>query len=530
MLVEKEVIAPGTYWYLDQETGAPRRLDVSPSDTRYWRDQGAAMLSSGLTVPVPCEHDFNAHPMTPAEKLKNNAGWVRGYALKDIDDPKRGKVKDALFAQVEVLDPDIAKKLPRTIRWTSPWFNSFTDGSGKRWENVISHLALTTRPRVSAQQPFPSIAAALSMAQADARKAAVGKDGYTLSRAGLLRGGQPTYPMAFSMWSGAPLAADLPPKKKDKKPPKAEEPESEGGVPDANPTPGEDEGEQGGGADPLAGLGGAPTAGEGNGAGPLDAAGAAEPPAELANPLMDAKTDVKMEELLCDLLQALGVPMPDESNENEFKRHLYEAAMSKIKELTSKGMGKDEFTPDQNKPTTQQPNASQPNPLIGQVQQEAQPMYMSLEKINELPEPMRSVALSFHQETEKLKAETEKANKRAEAMRQNELKKASEHRRQRCALLGAMSPAAKQRLDAMLARDSMALSMDDNGVISDPMAETLEVLEKTLGEMPRLLTSNAASIIAHPQPTDAEALSDEQSTVIADGLARMMGAPMPATP
>ena len=38
-----------------------------------------------------------------------------------------------------------------------------------------------------------------------------------------------------------------------------------------------------------------------------------------------------MEELLCDLLSALGVQMPENVGEAEFKRALYEATMSKVK-------------------------------------------------------------------------------------------------------------------------------------------------------------------------------------------------------
>ncbi|MDE2237964.1 MAG: hypothetical protein KGK30_08760, partial [Elusimicrobia bacterium] len=72
MLVEKEIISPGTYFYTDQATGVPRKLDVTPAMARYWHEQGNKMLSSGLTVPVPYEHDFQAHPMTPKEKMLNN--------------------------------------------------------------------------------------------------------------------------------------------------------------------------------------------------------------------------------------------------------------------------------------------------------------------------------------------------------------------------------------------------------------------------------------------------------------------------
>jgi hypothetical protein len=88
--------------------------------TKHWHDEGNRMLSAGLTVPVPYEHDFNASPLTPVERLKNNAGWVKEYQREG----------DTLFSILDIQDEEIAKRLPRTIRWTSPWISSFTDGQG----------------------------------------------------------------------------------------------------------------------------------------------------------------------------------------------------------------------------------------------------------------------------------------------------------------------------------------------------------------------------------------------------------------
>lgn len=212
MLIEKEIIAPGSYYYTDSSNGTPRRLDVSSDLTAYWCDQGTKMIASGLTIPVPFEHDFNAHPMTPKEQILNNAGEVKEYKLKDFDDPIRGKVRNALFGVVEVQDPDAKRKIGHSIRWTSPWINSFTDGNGKQWQNVISHLALTTRPRITRQEPFPSIAAALSLAAPLESIKQTPREGIYLSRAceivessGLLL---PRYPVAFSLFSGVALARD----------------------------------------------------------------------------------------------------------------------------------------------------------------------------------------------------------------------------------------------------------------------------------------------------------------------------------
>lgn len=509
MLIEKEVIRPGTYWYRDEQSGLPRKLVVTPELTKYWHDQGNAMLSAGLTVPVPYEHDFTAHPMTPKDKLLNNAGEVKQYVLK------KG---DVLYSTVDVQDPDVKNKIGRSIRWTSPWINTFMDGDGKEWKNVISHLALTTRPRVMKQEPFSGIAAALSMATDtptdSSGPVSTGAGGFCLSRAGRLFMGKktkrlrPRYPMAFSMWGGGIKLGDddMPvPKKKPAPPDDADDADGNG----AEPSPDDDfDGDL-----PDEEI-----------LDPTDTQDSAIPPPSGPNePLNDSRSDIAMEELLCDLLQALGVPMPDESNEAEFKRHLYEAAMSKIKELTSKGMGKDDNAPDQNQPPDQQPNASQPNPLI---QQEQQPMYMSLDDIKKIADPtMRNIALSMHQENAKIRAEAEADRKKLTALNDARLREENAKRQQRVFLLGRMSPKVKADLDAMLALPAMALSIGDGGVILDPMAQTLAVLEKGLADMPRLLTTEQSALSVQQHPQDSDMMTDARADEIASSLARQMGCP-----
>jgi hypothetical protein len=522
MLIEKEVISPGIYWYTDEATGLPRKLDVTPELTKYWHEQGSAMLSAGLTVPIPCEHDFTAHPMTPRDKLLNNAGEVREYRLKG----------DVLWAACDIQDADVRKKLGGSIRWTSPWINSFTDGQGKRWDNVISHLALTTRPRITKQAPFASVAAALSMASpieydhdglsTTTKKPFSGEAGICLSKAGRLFVGRvtkrlrPCYPMAFSLYAGGIHLADddVPPPKKKKA----------GAAPDAEP-PDDDFGlEEGGDLGAL----------DGGGGGGLDAAPGAAPPPPMAdpmgmppmNPLGDAGGDIKMEEILCDLLQALGVPMPDGEHvgESDFKRHLYEAATTKIKELTGKALNP---VPPAPNPSAAKPPAAagaQPNPLIPSIQQEQQPMYMSLEEIHKLPDPMKGVALAMYAENQKLRAEMDAAKKVTDSLRDAKLKEATTQRASRVALLSRLSPRVKADLDSMLAMPSMALSMGDGGAVVDPMAQTLAVLEKGLSDMPHLLTTEATGVYEAPQPTDA-GMTDEAIEKTADDFARMMGCP-----
>ena len=496
-LIEKEVIRPGTYFYRDESTGAPRKLVVTPELTRYWHEQGNAMLATGLTVPVPCEHDFNAHPMTSADRLKNNAGWVAGYTLKG----------DKLFSSVNITNPEITEeKLRGSIRWTSPWINSFVDGKGKEWKNVISHLALTTRPRIVEQQPFGSVAAALSVAHS-ATLTDAGKDnGFCLSNAGRLatrksdKRVMPRYPMAFSMLTGIALGSDDMPPPKGKKPPMP-------------PGKSSSQGDDGDEYEEDSDGDGEADADEGN----ID-----------LEPFGDPAGDVKMEELLCDLLGALGIQCQHAGDPEQFKRELYNAAMTKIHELTGKNDPKQQpQQPNRANPPGQPPNnpqqkPGQTNPLI---QQEQQPMYMSLDEINKLDEPLKSVALSMHNAMSQANAREAEATKRLNSLTQAELAKANEARIKRVNLITRFMPRVKSDLDAMLSNSGMALSMGDGGQVIDPMAQTLSVLEKGLQDLPKLLTTDASALSVQPQPQDADMLTDARSDEISDVLAKAAGLP-----
>ena len=412
METEKEVIGPGPIVAPDLKTGKLRRSIVTPAHIQHWHDRGNEMLAAGLTVPVPCEHDFDAHPMTPAEKLKNNAGWVKGYKIKE----------GRLLSVLDIQDEELFKKLPTTVRWTSPWFSSFTDGTGVKWDNVIAHLALTTRPRIVDQAPFPSIAAALASAVEAPPEECI------LSLAGLLDGDKPADLEAFSTYCG----------------------------------------------------------------------------------VEEKKEEAKVEDgyyrtLLFNLLKKLNVPLPEIVTEDEFKDVLANAAQLKMDELTSAAK-------------TRRPT---PNPIV----QEQQPMYMSLEDIQKIPdETMRNIALSMYNENVKLQAALDGAVKDTASLRAGKLAEETAKRKLRIDYLSRLSPRVKADLDAMLSLPAMALSLGDGGAVIDPMGSTLSVLEKGLGDLPRLLQTEQTNLMVHPHPTDAE-MSQEEVDKLADSQARMMGCP-----
>ena len=478
MLIEKEVASPGKTWYIDQKTGLPRVLDITPQLTKYWAEQGNAMLSSGLTVPVPYEHDFNAHPMTAKDKLLNNSGWVKEYRVKNAPDGR----KDVLYSVLDIQDDEVAKKLPKTIRWTSPWINSFTDGKGKTWNNVISHVALTTRPRIVDQAPFNSIAAALSMATTTKLDPVVALEDFCFSKAGRLvirkkdKKLRPQYPIAFSLYSGGIRLDEEEdgPGWLDEEGEEAED-ETDNANEDADPN-----------QNPLADQQG------------------------------DVNLDVKMEELLCDILSVLGIPMPENVGPGEFKRALYEAGMKALKEMKDKKEASSDKNAADAAANTKSPGGNQPNPLI---QQEQQPMYMSLDEIKKLDDGhLKTVALSMYNEIVKANTKAETNEKLLKSMRDKTLAEEQAKRKTRINVLGRMSPRIAADLAALEAQPQMALSMGEDGAVVDPMAQTLALLDKQLADMPKLFSTAVSDVTQQSQPADSGFMSEERSDELSNLL------------
>lgn len=152
-------------------------------------------------------------------------------------------------------------------------------------------------------------------------------------------------------------------------------------------------------------------------------------------------------------------------------------------------------------------------------------MYMSLEDINKLPDPMKGVALAMYNENVKTNAEMESYKKIVASLRDAKLKDASAARSTRVGLLSRLSPKVKADLDAMLAMPTMALSMGDGGEVVDPMAQTLTILEKGLADMPRLLTTDSRQLSTESHPRDDSEMTVERADEIADVIASKMGVP-----
>ncbi len=143
-LLEKEIIAPDEY---QTPTGVVR---ATPARIRHWYEQGRKMLAKRLQIPLPWEHQEDAKPRTPAEKLADqaryNAGQLRRYFL-DRD--------GRLWGVLDIPDARTAEHVQKNVKYVSPEIDpEFTDGDGETWHDVITHVALTPRPVYHRQSPF----------------------------------------------------------------------------------------------------------------------------------------------------------------------------------------------------------------------------------------------------------------------------------------------------------------------------------------------------------------------------------------
>jgi hypothetical protein len=147
-LIEKEILRPGTYHTSDGPVVVSRRR------MRRWARQFARMRRSSLSVPLPWEHQDDAKPMTKRERLayerareaRHNAGFLRRMYLAG---------DGSLWGTLSFGDREQARQAVRNVRYVSPEIeDEFTDGDGKPWRDVITHVALTARPVFQRQRPF----------------------------------------------------------------------------------------------------------------------------------------------------------------------------------------------------------------------------------------------------------------------------------------------------------------------------------------------------------------------------------------
>lgn len=483
MEIRKEIIRTGKHVYINQ-AGSPRVLDVTPEKVKHYHDSGMKMLLSGLPIPVPLEHDQNVNPLSAAERnaelLRNNAGETKRFELGKVKDPD-GVEQDALFGVLDIRDEQISNKIKdATIKWCSPWIDSFTDGKGNDWNEVISHVALTTRPRVHEQQPFELSACMSLAAKPKSKVKTIPAEGVVLSRAMRVKVTgkkfEPLYPMAFSVVSGAKLAmADI---EED------DDGDADGGEEDADDT--DDMVEQDS-IDPV-----------------NEGSEDATDPIVASDPMSgmdDAAGDVSFEELIPHLLELHGIHIPAGGKGKEFLKALVRGLLASAKIMTTPDSDAGVLDPEPGQP-------QDADKIKNPVMQETPPMMMSLEQVNAIKDPTQKQLASA---LFSLQKEREKDNALTNALRTKAINDAKRVRDARVAKIVQFLDAGDR--DALLKSIGGAqLSMQADGTVIDPsetMLASMEKMAQMIGRYQGLeVRLSAADEVA--QPRDGVGITPER--------------------
>jgi hypothetical protein len=457
--VRKEVIRTGKHVYLD-ELGRPAVLDTTPQDIDHYLKNGTAMLAAGIPIPVPLEHQPSATPMNAADRaanlVRNNAGETKRFET-DVIKTKDGDVH-RLMSVLDIKDTGIAEKVKNgSVRWVSPWISSFTDGTGKQWDKVVSHVALTTRPRIHSQHAFESVPMAISAALSLATPKI--SSGLSLTRAGRLKkDGLPKFPIAFSMMTGVSLS------EKDLENMDSDEESSEEEM---------DAGEEGADAE------GDPTA-----------TAMKKEGEEFDDMEGEEAGDVSFEELIPHLLEMHGIHCPAGGVGKEFLQSLVRGLLASAKKLSAKAEGETTLD-DPNDPMKKGMGGAGKPP--GPVQQESPPMYMSLTKaqVEAVTDPEKRAMLDamFSMQTQ------------TNALRKAKLEEGMQKRHQRLQKILRFLPKTTQ--DELLQQaTSVQMSLSNDGVLKDPMDAELSRLESVLGNLPAMLKNRDIPLSVEKQPED----------------------------
>ena len=164
-LFEQVALKPARY-----HVGGGIYRDLTAREIQKYIDGTKELLAAGYEPPIIAEHaapgsDEGAPRAKTArderaEAVKHGAGW-----MKDV----RGTDGAAAF-QLEVCDDDVAKSIRNgSIKFTSPELRDrWIDGHGRVFTNIISHVALTHKPRNPDQGPFEPVAGVAQFSLEDA--------------------------------------------------------------------------------------------------------------------------------------------------------------------------------------------------------------------------------------------------------------------------------------------------------------------------------------------------------------------------
>lgn len=142
-----EVIRPRRVVIGTDAAGRPIYRTFTAEDCRRYAERGNRMIASSVAIPVCWGHRDDAKPRNADDArsrfAKSTAGWIEQYRLE----------KDGRVLAVADLPDDEAAQAEK-VKFASPEIERFIDGNGRNWGEVVTHLALTPRPRQHEQTPI----------------------------------------------------------------------------------------------------------------------------------------------------------------------------------------------------------------------------------------------------------------------------------------------------------------------------------------------------------------------------------------
>lgn len=148
---EQVFLKPGRY-----AIGGGRFADLTAGQIREHVENTRRLIKAGYAPPVLTAHakpgakSGAPRPLSAADKVRNGVGW-----LEDVRVDGTG----AAIHRLRITDAQAAQKIAEgSVRFASPELRpAWEDGLGNHWQNVISHMALTHKPRNPNQSEFREV-------------------------------------------------------------------------------------------------------------------------------------------------------------------------------------------------------------------------------------------------------------------------------------------------------------------------------------------------------------------------------------
>jgi hypothetical protein len=164
MKFTKDLLKPGVYLAQGLD-GTRKPRTITAEHLRMTAKTFNEMLAAGLQVPGPWAHNL-PNPLGPVigDKSKEipaneNAGFWGRVWFDDKD--------NTLYGELEAPRDEDSDRIGKTVREVSPLIKTFVDGSGKKWDNALYHIALVTHPVMANQGNFQPLEVAANLDAGD---------------------------------------------------------------------------------------------------------------------------------------------------------------------------------------------------------------------------------------------------------------------------------------------------------------------------------------------------------------------------